>query len=115
MDSRHPLKPLDVNMLDWFLPTGKPVHVLLTKSDKLTRQEQTKTLAQVRGALEQWPNCSVQLFSSLKKQGMEETETVIGNWFAQAANIRNVNLPEPNQSRPARIAQVYCTPPAFPP
>jgi GTP-binding protein len=84
MDSRHPLKPLDVNMLDWFLPTGKPVHVLLTKSDKLTRQEQTKTLTQVRGALEQWPNCSVQLFSSLKKQGMEETETVIGNWFAQA-------------------------------
>ncbi|MGQ5522184.1 ribosome biogenesis GTP-binding protein YihA/YsxC [Chitinimonas sp. PSY-7] len=86
MDSRHPLKPLDVNMLDWFLPTGKPVHVLLTKCDKLTRQEQTKTLAQVRKSLEAWPNCSVQLFSSLKKQGMEDAEKIVGEWFNQATS-----------------------------
>ena len=40
MDSRHPLTDLDVQMIDWFARTGKPIHVLLSKADKLTRQEQ---------------------------------------------------------------------------
>ncbi|QNM96489.1 ribosome biogenesis GTP-binding protein YihA/YsxC [Chitinimonas koreensis] len=84
MDARHPLKPLDERMLDWFIPTGRPVHVLLTKADKLTRQEQAKTLAAVRDKLGSWPQCSVQLFSSLKKTGIEEAEAVVGGWFAAA-------------------------------
>jgi GTP-binding protein len=84
MDSRHPLTPLDEQMLDWFVPTGKPVHILLTKSDKLSRQQATATLFKVRAYLgEHYPNCSVQLFSSLKKQGTEEAEAVIAKWFAQ--------------------------------
>jgi GTP-binding protein len=82
MDSRHPLTPLDRQMLDWFGPTGKPIHVLLTKSDKLSRSEAMHTLAAVRKELQQaWGNCSVQLFSSLKKQGVEEAEKVIGLWL----------------------------------
>ncbi len=36
MDIRHPLKPLDIKMLDWFAPTGKAIHILLTKADKLS-------------------------------------------------------------------------------
>lgn len=85
MDSRHPLKPLDVQMLDWFAPTGRPVHVLLTKSDKLTKQESAKTLAEVRRAIEtSWPHCSVQMFSSLKKQGVADVETVLRGWFEAA-------------------------------
>ncbi|HEX5362654.1 MAG TPA: ribosome biogenesis GTP-binding protein YihA/YsxC [Gallionella sp.] len=83
MDSRHPLTALDEGMLDWFAPTGKPVHVLLTKSDKLSRQQATKTLMEVKAYLkEHFPNCSVQLFSSLKKQGIEEAEKVIAGWLA---------------------------------
>lgn len=82
MDSRHPLTPLDRQMLDWFGPTGKPVHVLLTKSDKLSRSEAMKTLAAVRKELQQnWGNCSAQLFSSLKKQGIEEAEKAIAPWL----------------------------------
>lgn len=82
MDSRHPLTPLDRQMLDWFGPTGKPIHVLLTKSDKLSRSEAMKTLAAVRKELQEtWGNCTVQLFSSLKKQGVEEAEKVIGAWL----------------------------------
>jgi GTP-binding protein len=82
MDCRHPLTPLDRQMLDWFSPTGRPIHVLLTKSDKLSRSEANKTLMAVRKELNQhWPNCTVQLFSSLKKQGVEEAETVIGQWL----------------------------------
>ncbi|MDR2875031.1 MAG: ribosome biogenesis GTP-binding protein YihA/YsxC [Methylobacillus sp.] len=84
MDARHPLTPLDRQMLDWFGSTGKPIHVLLTKSDKLSRSEAMKTLAATRKALsETWENCTAQLFSSLKKQGVEEAEKIIGNWLAR--------------------------------
>ena len=83
MDSRHPLTELDENLLDWFAPTGKPVHILLTKSDKLSRQQATLTLNRVKSHLaEYFPQCTVQLFSSLKKLGVEEAESVITNWFA---------------------------------
>jgi GTP-binding protein len=82
MDCRHPLTPLDRQMLDWFCPSGKPVHVLLTKSDKLSRNAANQTLLAVRKELDKlWGNCSVQLFSSLKKQGVEEAESVIGQWL----------------------------------
>ena len=82
MDARHPLTPLDVRMLDWFASTGKPVHVLLSKADKLTRQECQKTLRAVQTRLHEYaPNYTAQLFSSLKKQGMDETEEVISAWL----------------------------------
>lgn len=92
MDSRHPLTPLDRQMLDWFSPSGKPVHVLLTKSDKLSRNDANQTLIKVRKELNQiWgENISVQLFSSLKKLGVEEAEAVIGKWlFTDSDTIKN--------------------------
>ena len=82
MDSRHPLTELDESMLDWFAPTNKPVHILLTKSDKLSRQQATLTLNRVKSHLaEHFSQCSVQLFSSLKKIGTEEAEAVIAEWL----------------------------------
>lgn len=82
MDARHPLTELDERLLDWFALTGKPVHVLLTKSDKLSRQQATATLNRVKLHLqEHYPHCSVQLFSSLKKVGAEEAEAVIAGWM----------------------------------
>lgn len=83
MDSRHPLTPLDRQMLDWFCHSKKPVHVLLTKSDKLSRNEAIQTLLKVRKELNQvWgDNVTVQLFSSSKKLGVEETEKMIGGWL----------------------------------
>lgn len=84
MDSRHPLTELDRNMLQWFLPTGKPVHCLLTKSDKLNRSESIAVLRLVKQELEKLsPSYSAQLFSSSKKLGMAEVETVVSKWFAQ--------------------------------
>jgi GTP-binding protein len=86
MDARHPLTPLDEQMLHWFAPTGKPVHVLLTKSDKLTRQEGIKTLRVVQEALRHYAgNYTAQLFSSLKKQGIEEAEAVVAGWLGLKA------------------------------
>ncbi len=92
MDCRHPLTPLDRQMLDWFCPSGKPVHVLLTKSDKLSRNAANQTLQSVRKELNAtWGNCTVQLFSSLKKQGVEEAESIIGKWLFTPEN----NIPDP--------------------
>jgi len=83
MDSRHPLTELDENLLDWFAPTGKPVHILLTKADKLSRQQAMLTLNRVKYYLdEHFPGCTVQLFSSLKRLGTEEAEGTIAGWFA---------------------------------
>lgn len=82
MDSRRPLTELDWKMIGWFGSTGRPIHCLLTKSDKLTRQEQTKTLRETRAALAEYgAQITLQLFSSLKKTGMDETERVVGGWL----------------------------------
>ncbi|MCE1185157.1 MAG: ribosome biogenesis GTP-binding protein YihA/YsxC [Rhodocyclales bacterium] len=83
MDSRHPLTERDRAMIGWFAPSGRPIHVMLTKCDKLTRSAQGQTLAAVRKELALiGPQVTVQLFSSLKKTGVEEAEKVVGAWLA---------------------------------
>ncbi len=83
MDSRHPMRTSDTELLNWYRPTNKPVHVLLTKADKLTRNEQAKTLRDVKQQLiEGQYNATVQLFSSLKRTGVPEAEVAIGKLFA---------------------------------
>ena len=93
MDARRPLTELDWQMLEWFGPTGKPIHILLTKADKLTRTEAAKVLQATRSELTPWADqVSVQLFSSLKKTGAEEAERIIGSWLVadeDAAEKRN--------------------------
>jgi GTP-binding protein len=85
MDARHPLTPLDRNMLAWFAPRGRPVHILLTKADKLSRQEATQTLREVRKQIaELGPGFSAQVFSSLNGTGVEEAEAVFGAWLREA-------------------------------
>ncbi|MGF6148573.1 Probable GTP-binding protein EngB [Kingella potus] len=85
MDCRHPLKPLDIKMLDFFALTGRPVHILLSKADKLSKNDQIKTLSSVKKALKPFSErqaVSVQLFSSLKKQGIEEVNTTVAQWLS---------------------------------
>lgn len=94
MDARHPLTPLDWNMIEWFSVSGKPMHVLLTKADKLTRSAQAATLADVRRQLSgMGEQVSVQLFSSLKKTGVEEAEAAVSPWLA-------AHLPDQASSKP---------------
>jgi GTP-binding protein len=93
MDVRHPLTPLDRQMLVWFASTGKPVHVLLTKSDKLTRQHAEKILKEVLAYLrEAYPQCSVQLFSSKTREGVKEATALLGAWLGLEADL----IQEPN-------------------
>lgn len=97
MDIRHPLKPLDIQMLDFFHTTGRPVHILLSKADKLSKNDQIKTLAAVKKALKPYierQHISVQLFSSLKKQGIDEVNQVVAAWFQQMHNDGAESLTE---------------------
>lgn len=90
MDARHPLTPLDRQMLDWFAPTGKPVHILLSKADKLSNSEKALTLRKVKQALAEQAGVSVQLFSSLSRLGADDAATLIEGWLALA---RSEDLP----------------------
>lgn len=83
MDVRHPLKDLDQLMIDWALNRELPVHILLTKSDKLSRSEVKNTLIKVRKHYELAGHLiSVQSFSSLKKDGVDELVAVLNQWLA---------------------------------
>jgi GTP-binding protein len=82
MDVRHPLTTLDQHLLAWFAPRRLPVHVLLTKADKLSRGQAITTLRRV----EQWAQgsgmaCSAQLFSSSAATGVEPAQQVIAHWL----------------------------------
>lgn len=78
MDIRHPLQHFDVMMLEWAYSRHLFVHVLLTKSDKLNRGPASKVLLDVQQQLQKMKlNFSIQLFSSLNKQGLEELASIM--------------------------------------
>ncbi len=93
MDIRHPLQTFDTTMLDWARRAQMPVHILLTKADKLSRGAAVGTLAKVRGSLKHHPQVSAQCFSSLKHAGIEELEEVLNRWLS----IETSPAPEPVQ------------------
>lgn len=73
MDVRHPLTSLDKTLLDWLQEARREIHILLTKADKLSRQAQQAAVAKVRRELAtHYPGATVQLFSSLKREGIPE-------------------------------------------
>ena len=82
MDVRHPLQPFDQQMLGWALQASMPVHILLTKADKLKKGPAKSTLLKVRSQLKaQEELVSVQLFSALKHSGHEELQRVLNAWL----------------------------------
>ena len=80
-DIRHPLKEFDRMMIDWALQSGLPLHLLLTKSDKLKRGAAQNTLLAVQKELKPFSNVTVQLFSSLKNDGVTEVRTKLDEWL----------------------------------
>ena len=84
MDSRHPLKENDRIIIDWALERDIAVHLLLTKADKLSHQQAQETKRAVEKTfMEHRDQVSVQLFSSLKKQGVEEARAWITQWIEE--------------------------------
>jgi GTP-binding protein len=82
VDSRHPITPLDEQLLGWYMPTNRPVLVLLTKADKLTRQESMKSLREAQALLaSRYPNATAQLFSAVEGTGVKSAQGVIAGWL----------------------------------
>ena len=86
MDTRHPLQPFDEQMLGWAMAASMPVHILLTKSDKLKKGPAKSTLLKVRAQLaEHGDLVSVQLFSALKHTGHPELIAVLDAWLTDVS------------------------------
>ncbi len=83
VDSRRGLAAQDVAMLEWVLARGRMAHVLLTKADKLNRQEAQRVLGATRAACADTA-VTAQLFSARAKEGFEEARTVMDRWFSVA-------------------------------
>jgi GTP-binding protein len=81
-DVRHAFKDFDMMMIDWSHQSNMPVHVLLTKADKLTRGAAQNALLGARRQLAQYPNASLQLFSSMTRFGLPELEATLDRWMA---------------------------------
>lgn len=82
MDIRHPFKDSDRSMLQWCVDASVPLHILLTKSDKLKQGAAKATLLQCRREVEPYaPQVTVQLFSSLKGQGVDELRGKLTGWL----------------------------------
>jgi len=83
MDIRHPMKEFDEMMVGWCQATGIPLHVLLTKADKLKRGPQQSTLLKLRKELKAvlGDKVSVQVFSALKKQGVDVLQNRLSSWM----------------------------------
>lgn len=90
MDARRPFQPLDVQMLEWFAVTGKPIHCLLTKSDKLNRNDASNALRQTQTILKSYVDeqgkpfpFTTQLFSAPKRTGLEKA----AEWVQSLAGL----------------------------
>jgi GTP-binding protein len=99
MDARRPLTELDCRMIEWFATTGKPIHALLTKCDKLTRQESVLALRNTNKAFDEYRKqgyegkLSAQLFSALKRVGLDEAHAVIESWIVPQETTDEASAP----------------------
>lgn len=95
MDIRHFLKDSDQEMLAWAAEVGLPVHCLLSKSDKLKQGAKSKAVMQCKKSVKELhPNATVQAFSSLKRDGLDQLYTVLDEWYANPNDVEAPIEPE---------------------
>jgi GTP-binding protein len=80
VDSRRGLGQQDATMLEWVLARGRRAHVLLTKSDKLNRQDGSRVLKQTNESCRD-AAVSAQLFSAHSKQGFAQARGTLDRWL----------------------------------
>lgn len=94
MDVRHPLTDFDRQLLGWAQAAARPVHVLLTKADKLGRGAAGAQLKIVQSALQtSFPGNGAQLFSAVDGQGVDSARAQIAAWL-------ELSGPAPRAARP---------------
>jgi GTP-binding protein len=100
VDSRRGITDLDEQMIQWFVPTGKPIHILLSKCDKLNKSECKHAIEAVRKQLQQYDpalpggtgdsnQLTAQLFSSTKRIGLEEADNIVIKWLFEAGTQKD--------------------------
>lgn len=86
MDIRHPLKDLDMDLIEWAVDSELPVLALLTKADKLSQGKRSAEVLKVKKRLSELNgDIKVQAFSSLKRTGADQAEALICQWFGQTS------------------------------
>ena len=78
-DIRHPLKEFDDMMLDWSSRSGVPIHILLTKADKLKRGARQSTLLSVKQKVSDV--VTLQVFSSASGIGKDTLVQRLSQWL----------------------------------
>jgi GTP-binding protein len=88
VDARRGLTELDEQMIAWFSVTQKPIHILLSKSDKQTFSENRTLLQAISEQIKQFAPAQItaQLFSSTKRVGLLESDTLIQQWLFPERN-----------------------------
>lgn len=97
MDIRHPLQEFDTTMLDWAAQANMPVHILLTKADKLSRGAAGSVLIQVKKAVKDAglaDTVTAQCFSSLKNSGIDQLKEKLQIWLNPETPQREVATQE---------------------
>jgi len=82
MDIRHPLTDSDWKLIELQQRGQAELHILLTKADKLSKNQRAKSVMNVQTALgEGNVEATLQDFSSLKKQGVEDVHSILDHWL----------------------------------
>jgi len=83
MDIRHPLTDFDWQLILWCSQRQLPTHIALTKADKLSRGAAKSTLLKAQSAIASEVSLpvSLQLFSALARQGVDEAHAKLDEWL----------------------------------
>lgn len=82
MDIRHPLKDSDKQMIEWCDERALPMHLVLTKADKIKKNKVNQTLFAVQKEVKIFDtSITVQVFSSETKLGMPELKAKLSDWM----------------------------------
>lgn len=81
VDARRGVSAADQELIAWADPSSRAIHVLLSKADKLTRNEATAALKAAQRELQE--RARVQLFSAVSDLGLREAQQVFGDWLDQ--------------------------------
>jgi len=95
LDSRHPPKETDLQLLAWAGHIGLRVHILLTKADKLSRNQANNQLLRLQRELGRLPGVSLQLFSAVNGEGLAVAHRLLAEWLEFRAEGPQATAPAP--------------------
>ena len=79
MDIRHPLQPQECQLIDWSIAANLPIHIILTKADKLSKHGAKLVEQRVRQQID--PAITVGLFSAKDRVGVSALREHLGRWY----------------------------------